>query len=151
MVLRYHNEIVATIALGEEGWDPFCYSPEGKDAPPLGEEWIAGFEQGLESWPEDWRERFSDDDVDVAEGLLERAFAPWASEEEDLDVRLGWLAESAQAVRGLHAHWRELGVATPVPVSIDAPGTSQSGGPGRNDPCPCGSGKKYKKCCGAPV
>ena len=22
--------------------------------------------------------------------------------------------------------------------------------PSRNDPCPCGSGKKYKKCCGAP-
>ena len=22
---------------------------------------------------------------------------------------------------------------------------------GRNDPCPCGSGKKYKKCCGAMV
>ena len=21
--------------------------------------------------------------------------------------------------------------------------------PGRNDPCPCGSGKKYKNCCGA--
>jgi len=21
--------------------------------------------------------------------------------------------------------------------------------PGRNDPCPCGSGKKYKKCCGS--
>jgi SWIM/SEC-C metal-binding protein len=20
--------------------------------------------------------------------------------------------------------------------------------PGRNDPCPCGSGRKYKKCCG---
>ena len=29
--------------------------------------------------------------------------------------------------------------------------TVQRGGPkvGRNDPCPCGSGKKYKKCCGA--
>jgi hypothetical protein len=23
--------------------------------------------------------------------------------------------------------------------------------PGRNDPCPCGSGKKYKKCCGKAV
>lgn len=23
--------------------------------------------------------------------------------------------------------------------------------PGRNDPCPCGSGKKYKKCCGATI
>jgi len=22
---------------------------------------------------------------------------------------------------------------------------------GRNDPCPCGSGKKYKKCCGRAV
>jgi preprotein translocase subunit SecA len=22
---------------------------------------------------------------------------------------------------------------------------------GRNDPCPCGSGKKYKKCCGASI
>jgi preprotein translocase subunit SecA len=22
---------------------------------------------------------------------------------------------------------------------------------GRNDPCPCGSGKKYKKCCGVPT
>ncbi len=25
----------------------------------------------------------------------------------------------------------------------------ESGKVGRNDPCPCGSGKKYKKCCGA--
>jgi serine-type anaerobic sulfatase-maturating enzyme len=25
---------------------------------------------------------------------------------------------------------------------------SQSGKPGRNDPCPCGSGKKFKRCCG---
>ncbi len=23
--------------------------------------------------------------------------------------------------------------------------------PGRNDPCPCGSGQKYKKCCGSPT
>jgi preprotein translocase subunit SecA len=28
------------------------------------------------------------------------------------------------------------------------PATSQNK-VGRNDPCPCGSGKKYKKCCGA--
>jgi uncharacterized protein len=28
------------------------------------------------------------------------------------------------------------------------PRARSSGSPGRNDPCPCGSGKKYKKCCG---
>ncbi|MCK6263290.1 SEC-C domain-containing protein [Vibrio sp. ZSDE26] len=22
--------------------------------------------------------------------------------------------------------------------------------PGRNEPCPCGSGKKYKRCCNEP-
>ena len=41
--------------------------------------------------------------------------------------------------------------------AAEAPQTSESPKPfvregrkvGRNDPCPCGSGKKYKKCCGA--
>src|SRR5690606_1227925 len=31
---------------------------------------------------------------------------------------------------------------TPKPVRRETPKV------GRNDPCPCGSGKKYKKCCG---
>ena len=49
--------------------------------------------------------------------------------------------------------------APPSPASaIAASGAPQSAKPspvkaeakvGRNDPCPCGSGKKYKKCCGA--
>lgn len=30
-----------------------------------------------------------------------------------------------------------------------SPGMGKTGKPGRNDPCPCGSGKKYKKCCGS--
>ncbi|MER3403670.1 MAG: hypothetical protein C4337_10430 [Armatimonadota bacterium] len=29
----------------------------------------------------------------------------------------------------------------------DTQPTQSAGKPGRNDPCPCGSGKKYKKCC----
>jgi len=31
-----------------------------------------------------------------------------------------------------------------IPTTIVREGTKT----GRNDPCPCGSGKKYKKCCG---
>lgn len=31
-------------------------------------------------------------------------------------------------------------------VTESAPATGKTG---RNDPCPCGSGKKYKRCCGA--
>ncbi len=41
--------------------------------------------------------------------------------------------------------------ATPMPSRpMTARGGAMPGAkPGRNDPCPCGSGKKYKKCCGA--
>jgi preprotein translocase subunit SecA len=34
---------------------------------------------------------------------------------------------------------------TPAPATVKR----DSAKVGRNDPCPCGSGKKYKKCCGA--
>ena len=36
------------------------------------------------------------------------------------------------------------------PEDVGTPGQARAENkPGRNDPCPCGSGKKYKKCCGA--
>ncbi len=46
-------------------------------------------------------------------------------------------------------------VANPTSAGLAGQGGSSSRKPavskkvGRNDPCPCGSGKKYKKCCGA--
>lgn len=44
-------------------------------------------------------------------------------------------------------------VLKPAPTPPSSPAapvnTSSSKKVGRNDPCPCGSGKKYKKCCGA--
>jgi hypothetical protein len=37
----------------------------------------------------------------------------------------------------------------PLDAPVEAPTLSARSPhkPGRNDPCPCGSGKKYKKCC----
>jgi preprotein translocase subunit SecA len=35
------------------------------------------------------------------------------------------------------------------PISTPAPAQRSDAKVGRNDPCPCGSGKKYKKCHGA--
>jgi preprotein translocase subunit SecA len=37
--------------------------------------------------------------------------------------------------------------AGPAPA-VQAPARRDAGAAGRNDPCPCGSGKKHKKCCG---
>lgn len=44
------------------------------------------------------------------------------------------------AVLGIYNYW--LGRRKPVPTRRDAPKV------GRNDSCPCGSGKKFKQCCG---
>ena len=45
--------------------------------------------------------------------------------------------------------WREAGESLPPAPGLDVyvPPFSPAGGVGRNDPCPCGSGKKFKKCC----
>jgi preprotein translocase subunit SecA len=44
----------------------------------------------------------------------------------------------------------ERGRVQPPEEQPEDEGTVVREGPkvGRNDPCPCGSGKKYKKCCG---
>ncbi|PWV99182.1 SEC-C motif-containing protein [Hoeflea marina] len=34
-------------------------------------------------------------------------------------------------------------------AEAEFPVAASAARPGRNDPCPCGSGSKYKKCCGA--
>jgi len=43
--------------------------------------------------------------------------------------------------------------AAPTPPAGESRAAKQhpAGKTGRNQPCPCGSGKKFKKCCGAPA
>ena len=52
----------------------------------------------------------------------------------------------ADAVLEIARYWGRVAVAPPPqrqePIRVAAT-------PGRNDPCSCGSGRKYKKCCGA--
>jgi uncharacterized protein len=50
-----------------------------------------------------------------------------------------------QAVLDMHAHW------LPLRLAVYQRELAKSMHPkvGRNEPCPCGSGKKFKKCCGA--
>ena len=63
---------------------------------------------------------------------------------EELDIIL---AESTEAlphvIKEIYDYWKERRVA--------ADDNIQSFGKkvGRNDRCPCGSGRKYKQCCGA--
>lgn len=70
-----------------------------------------------------------------------------------------WMNEIEPSLVRIHAYWREMRAKQPPDLIEDdyhhgGPEASIQfvrGGPktGRNDPCPCGSGKKFKKCCGA--
>jgi preprotein translocase subunit SecA len=63
-------------------------------------------------------------------------------------------ARLSRARRSNPAGWRATGKASaringlPEPASTPLP-TRSGREPARNDPCPCGSGRKYKRCCGA--
>lgn len=55
---------------------------------------------------------------------------------------LAHLARRNQVMKVLGSRCQPGAAPAQEPIRVQAK-------PGRNDPCPCGSGKKYKKCCGA--
>ncbi len=61
--------------------------------------------------------------------------------------------EPTRQMKAVHQSAVGLGMSENQPAEEVAPGKPQpirvDKKVGRNDPCPCGSGKKYKKCCGA--
>lgn len=58
-----------------------------------------------------------------------------------------WVDAIVPALVAIHAHWLERRT-TPPAVTPRVPLRREAAKVGRNDPCPCGSGRKYKKCCG---
>lgn len=54
-------------------------------------------------------------------------------------------------VAAIDAYWRAKRprlASMPIPAGPPSQSAQASSKIGRNEPCPCGSGKKFKKCCG---
>lgn len=68
------------------------------------------------------------------------SFAPEAQHSPE-SFRTSRCESLADDVAALYAHWAEERQKPPAPAEA----TPRIG---RNEPCPCGSGKKYKRCCG---
>jgi uncharacterized protein len=58
-----------------------------------------------------------------------------------------WVDAIVPSLAAIHAYWLERRPARPG-IASRAPARREAPKVGRNDPCPCGSGQKYKKCCG---
>ncbi len=120
--------------------------------PELGSEWAVGFIATIEHFEQDWRmaDDLLDDELNpmlapIYALALPREEWPDDIREQDVegDTREAWLAQAIWACYELWEYWRYH---APKPKIVPLVKVAT---PGRNDPCSCGSGKKYKQCCGA--
>ena len=118
-----------------------------KDMPAYGQLWAAGFLIVVEHWEDDWSLPEDSKDETFVDACLDPFYAlitpeaDWTPEERKLN-RDEHVASAIWAAYDLREFWLDRGFVPHAPIRKDPE-------PGRNDPCPCGSGKKYKKCCGA--
>lgn len=128
---------------------------EDAEIPSFAQVWALGFMFAVENWPDEWATPkdkeaakwhdlsleaivalTEDDDAVPTLSALSEDGPPSVSPE-----RLNVYGQALWAVYDLREIWHSIG---PRVAQVIKTAT-----PGRNDACSCGSGKKYKKCCGA--
>ena len=151
----YHPEVMDVRAAVAELPPEEQANFKTEELPAFAQVWALGFMFAVENWPEEWATPkdkeaakwydlsleaivalTEDDDAVPTLSALSEDGPPSVSEE-----RLNAYGEALWAVYDLREIWRNIG---PRVAQVIKEAT-----PGRNDACSCGSGKKYKKCCGA--
>jgi len=164
LIMRRYNELAACIA-AREPFDPIVFEAENEQGEVLSgtagiaalEPWAAGFLQALSRFPSLQARAESDEDLaSTMIGILRHLplvpdadseeLEDFAREQADINREMP-LADLDDAIDELVACVLDIAEITRPnrPVTRDAPKV------GRNDPCPCGSGRKYKVCHGQDV
>ena len=151
----YHPELMdvrgAVAALPEAERADF----KDQELPAYAQVWALGFMFVVENWPEDWEPPRDKETAAWIDEALDHVVALTEDDTGKPEVcmysedgapstskaRVEAFGEAIWAVYDLRQLWKSMGPR--VETLRKAPE------PGRNDPCPCGSGKKYKKCHGA--
>ena len=151
----YHPEIIdvrgALSVLPPEASDA---SP-GEEIPSFAQIWAIGFMYAVETWPQEWeppRDKEMKDWIDQSlnaiialteddKGPFTRSFYEKGAPPSVSDQRADEYGDAIWSVYDLRKVMFSLGPRVESARKDDKPG--------RNDPCFCGSGKKYKKCHGA--
>ena len=132
LLMRLNNDLAAAL-LADETIAPVLYPLDESCTEYDYEAWADSYVFGA-GLAGDWYEMAGKHADDLSE-LLEPMF-----------VLNGMLKEDAEnlpvIVQTLYNFWRNKRTGGTVQRETDKAG--------RNDPCPCGSGKKFKQCCGSP-
>ncbi len=144
LIMAHYNDVLRR--LGRPG----AYAPlldEDRDGTVLWEMWAVGMGRAIALRPEAWSGyTFSDDPAErramacfrKLEELANKPGGPSGEIETALDDCAPELI--VESLETLHA----ARLARHAPMAASAPAAKTIG---RNDPCPCGSGRKFKKCC----
>lgn len=155
----YHPEVLdvrgAMASLSDEDRAAMPEGTADEELPAFAQVWALGFMYAVEAWPEEWaapRDKKAAKWHDMALQCIvalteddkgEPTVSPFSEDgPPTMSVaRLDAFADAVWSVYDLREIWRGIGPRVETVHRVDAPG--------RNDPCHCGSGKKFKKCHGA--
>ena len=161
-VMEHNNRIARELAEHPEDYTPVLeIDPNGGET--LWEPWIDGFERAMRLRPDAWEEIALSDDEEASASIsmivaLNDFYYGRSELTEEAEDELDRLAPGMipEFVRNLNA-WtksRQIGKSGRGGAGFHAPSVHDDPPAfgrkvGRNEPCPCGSGRKYKRCCGA--
>ena len=161
-VMGHYNRIARELAERPEDYAPVLeIDPNGGET--LWEPWIDGFERAMRLRPDAWEEIALSDDEEASASVsmivaLNEFYFGRSELTEEAEDELDRLAPGMipEFVRNLNA-WtksRQIGKRGRGAAGFHAPSVHDDPPAfgrkvGRNEPCPCGSGRKYKRCCGA--
>lgn len=147
-LLEMHRQAVAGQLYEGEGYAPVLGFDE--DGKAQGNAWAIGFVRGMGMRPDAWDDLEEDeefaDTLDPVMRLVEEVdpdeehpSAPVSEAERE-----PLMEAMFDAVMEIYDYFRARRERNLAPQTV-----RRAVKVGRNDPCPCGSGKKYKACCGA--
>jgi uncharacterized protein len=147
LIMRHWNSIIAEIER-EQIYLPLISEDRQTTVP--GRQWARGFMRGARLRWDDWKEMFTDDregqllTIPLVAGEIDPDWPQEPLAEEKREELLAWMAAGfARAYRRFERERRQR--ARPQ----GPPSVHSAVRIGRNESCPCGSGRKYKRCCGA--
>lgn len=113
-------------------------------------QWSRGFRRGLETCGEDWGRLMDDPYLRALLGPIgyfceEEKVGAMAMAPAEAERVVSFAAETIPMM--VDALRRRFRVSAALPQAPQTP--LRANRVGRNQPCPCGSGRKYKRCCGA--
>lgn len=156
LLMRHMNDVAATLLEAPEDYEPLLMENSGAGDPvPVIDEWCMGYMKGVSLDLPGWLPITVAHPEWLSTVVLygtEEGWEQLKKKDLSIDEHRRLAAGLGDTTRRVHAHFlgqrRAEAAMGRTPAAVRHEPIRNAGKVGRNDPCPCGSGKKYKQCHG---